>query len=167
MTHLLSAINQMDESTFVALLGPVFEATPEIARAVWPQRPFQTRAELQAAMLRQMRSLPASEQLALIRAHPDLGTKAKMAEASVAEQSSAGLDQLSEAEFLSFQQLNQSYREKFEFPFIIAVRDHTKASILAAFQQRLQNSQAVEQAAALEQIGEIARLRLEAWVSDD
>jgi 2-oxo-4-hydroxy-4-carboxy-5-ureidoimidazoline decarboxylase len=105
------------------------------------------------------------EQLALIRAHPELAGKAavdgSLTEASAAEQASAGLDRLSEAEFDRFHALNAAYREKFGFPFIICVRLTNKAGILAAMERRLANDRDTEIAAALREIGEIARLRLE------
>ena len=105
------------------------------------------------------------EQLALIRAHPELAGKAavdgSLTEASAAEQASAGLDRLSQAEFDRFHALNAAYREKFGFPFIICVRLTDKAGILAAMERRLANDRDTEIATALEQIGEIVRLRLE------
>lgn len=105
------------------------------------------------------------EQLALIRAHPELAGKAAidrtLTVASSAEQASAGLDRLSEAEFARFHELNAAYRERFGFPFIICVRLTDKAGILAAMAQRLGNDRATEIATALAQIGEIVRLRLE------
>ncbi|MFN5765028.1 MAG: 2-oxo-4-hydroxy-4-carboxy-5-ureidoimidazoline decarboxylase, partial [Pseudanabaena sp.] len=99
-------------------------------------------------------------QLKLICAHPDLGSKFKMAEASVQEQSTVGLDQLSATEYDRFQYLNQAYKDKFAFPFIIAVRNHTKDSILKAFEQRLLNNLEVEKKQAIAEIIEIARWRL-------
>ena len=106
------------------------------------------------------------EQLALIRAHPELAGKAAvdgtLTEASAAEQASAGLDRLTQAEFDRFQALNAAYREKFGFPFIICVRLTDKAGILAAMERRLGNDRDAEIAEALHQIGEIVRLRLEA-----
>jgi 2-oxo-4-hydroxy-4-carboxy-5-ureidoimidazoline decarboxylase len=105
------------------------------------------------------------EQLALIRAHPELAGKAavdgSLTEASAAEQASAGLDRLSQAEFDRFHALNAAYREKFGFPFIICVRLTDKAGILAAMERRLANDRDTEIAAALDEIGEIVRLRLE------
>jgi 2-oxo-4-hydroxy-4-carboxy-5-ureidoimidazoline decarboxylase len=104
------------------------------------------------------------EQLALIRAHPELAGKAAvdgtLTEASAAEQASAGLDRLTRAEFDRFHALNAAYREKFHFPFIICVRLTDKAGILAAMERRLGNDRDAEIAAALAQIGEIVRLRL-------
>lgn len=107
----------------------------------------------------------AEEQLALIRAHPELAGKAAidrtLTEASAAEQASAGLDRLSEAEFARFHALNAAYRERFGFPFIICVRLTDKAGILAAMETRLTNDRETEIATAIAQIGEIVRLRLE------
>jgi 2-oxo-4-hydroxy-4-carboxy-5-ureidoimidazoline decarboxylase len=105
------------------------------------------------------------EQLALIRAHPELAGKAavdgRLTEASAAEQASAGLDRLSQAEFDRFHALNVAYRQKFGFPFIICVRLTDRAGILAAMERRLANDRDTEIAAALDEIGEIVRLRLE------
>ena len=107
----------------------------------------------------------ADEQLALIRAHPELAGMAALdrilTAASAAEQASAGLDQLSEAEFARFHALNAAYRERFDFPFIICVRLTDKAGILAAMEQRLRNDRESEIVTAIAQIGEIVRLRLE------
>ena len=106
------------------------------------------------------------EKLALIRAHPELAGKAaidgSLTEASAAEQASAGLDRLTPAEFDRFHALNAAYREKFGFPFIICVRLTDKAGILDAMERRLGNDRDTEIATAIEQIGEIVRLRLEA-----
>jgi 2-oxo-4-hydroxy-4-carboxy-5-ureidoimidazoline decarboxylase len=103
------------------------------------------------------------EQLALIRAHPELATKARvdLTEASAAEQASAGLDRLSQGEFDRFHALNAAYRDKFGFPFIICVRLTDKAGILAAMERRLANDRDTEIAAAIDEIGKIVRLRLE------
>jgi 2-oxo-4-hydroxy-4-carboxy-5-ureidoimidazoline decarboxylase len=106
-----------------------------------------------------------AEQLSLIRAHPELAGKAAvdgtLTEASAAEQASAGLDRLTQAEFDRFHALNAAYRERFGFPFIICVRLTDKAGILAAMARRLGNDRDAEIAEALAQIGEIVRLRLE------
>ena len=105
------------------------------------------------------------EQLALIRAHPELAGKAAidrtLTDASAAEQASAGLDRLTRQEYDRFHALNAAYRKRFDFPFIICVRLTDKAGILAAMEQRLGNGRDEEIATALAQIGEIVRLRLE------
>ena len=99
--------------------------------------------------------------LELIRAHPDLGTRLKLSDSSTAEQASAGLDQLSPDEFERFTALNDRYRERFGFPFIIAVRDNTRAQILEAFVRRIGNDREAEVSTALTQIARIARIRLD------
>ena len=117
-------------------------------------------ADLMAVVL----AASPEEQLALIRAHPELAGKAAMdaslTEASAAEQASAGLDRLTPDEFAQFHALNAAYRDKFGFPFIICVRLTDKAGILAAMAARLVHSREAELATALAQIGEIVRLRL-------
>ena len=118
-----------------------------------------------ADLIAVVREASPDEQLALIRAHPELAGKAavdgSLTHASAAEQASAGLDRLTQAEFDRFHVLNAAYRERFGFPFIICVRLTDKAGILAAMQRRLANDRETEIATALEQIGEIVRLRLE------
>jgi len=107
-----------------------------------------------------VRSLPLEEQDTLIKKHPDLATKAQMADASVQEQTAAGLNTLTPDEYNRFQELNQAYRAQFGFPFIIAVRNHNKASILDAFVHRLENSLEKERASAIDEISKIAYFRL-------
>ncbi|BBC73827.1 OHCU decarboxylase [Altererythrobacter sp. B11] len=118
-----------------------------------------------ADLMAVLRAASLEEQLAVIRAHPELAGKAAvdctLTEASAAEQASAGLDRLTQEEFGRFHALNAAYRERFGFPFIICVRLNDKAGILAAMEARLANDREAEIAEALHQIGEIVRLRLE------
>jgi 2-oxo-4-hydroxy-4-carboxy-5-ureidoimidazoline decarboxylase len=135
----------------------LFEHSPWVeARAA-----SRSHADLMAAV----HAATPDEQLALIRAHPELAGKAAvdctLTEASAAEQASAGLDRLTRAEFDRFHALNAAYRDRFGFPFIICVRLTDKAGILAAMERRLSNDRDAEIAEALHQIGEIVRLRLE------
>jgi 2-oxo-4-hydroxy-4-carboxy-5-ureidoimidazoline decarboxylase len=160
MPYSLSELNQMSQADFVAALGAVFEDTPAIAQQVWHQRPFTDEVELHRCMVDVVKSASPEEQLALIRAHPDLGSKAKMAEASVQEQAGVGLDRLRPEEYDRFRMLNKAYQEKFGFPFIIAVKNHTVTSILEAFVHRLENSVAMEIKQALSEIVQIAEFRL-------
>jgi 2-oxo-4-hydroxy-4-carboxy-5-ureidoimidazoline decarboxylase len=166
MPYTLAQINAMTKTEFIAAIGPAFEDTPSIAAQVWPQRPFASVADLHGKMVAIVQAMAPADQLALIRAHPDLGTRVAMAEASVAEQSKAGLNTLSPGEYEQFQRLNQRYKETFGFPFILAVAGHTKASTLENFAQRLDHAPAVEQVTALQEIEKIARLRLESWVQE-
>lgn len=157
----LSQLNQMTQSEFVEALGTIFESSPWVAKQAWLKRPFTDIDTLHQTMVDGVNNNSYEQQLMLIRAHPDLGTKAKMAEASVREQSGVGLDRLSSSEYERFQTLNQNYQDKFGFPFIIAVKNQTKESILEAFEQRLKNSVQLEQETALKQIAKIAKFRLE------
>ena len=161
----LESLNAADEAGFVAALGDIYEHAPWVAQAVCGQRPFSTLAGLHDAMMAAVRAAPADRRLALIKGHPDLAGKAARAGLltadSKAEQTSAGLDRLSEAEFAQFHRLNDAYREKFAMPFIICVRRHGKDSILRQFERRLHNSMAAETEAALGEIFRIAALRLD------
>jgi 2-oxo-4-hydroxy-4-carboxy-5-ureidoimidazoline decarboxylase len=143
-------------------MSALFEHSPWVeARADARASTGDRHADLMAVV----RDAAPQEQLALIRAHPELAGKAavdgRLTQASAAEQASAGLDRLSQAEFDRFHALNAAYFEKFGFPFIICVRLTDKAGILAAMERRLANDRDTEIATALEQIGEIVRLRLE------
>ncbi|MEM8831714.1 MAG: 2-oxo-4-hydroxy-4-carboxy-5-ureidoimidazoline decarboxylase [Cyanobacteria bacterium P01_G01_bin.19] len=156
----------MSQPEFAAALGEIWEETPEIARQAWHSQPFTDIEALYRAMEAIVNDMSNGEQLALIKAHPDLGSKAKMAEASVQEQAGVGLDRLSESEYQRFQFLNQAYKNKFGFPFIVAVKYHTQESILEAFEVRLKNNQEEEKHQALAEISKIAKLRLAATIVD-
>jgi 2-oxo-4-hydroxy-4-carboxy-5-ureidoimidazoline decarboxylase len=160
MLYSIAAINQMTQSEFVAVFGAVFEDTPAIAAQAWNARPFTDLLDLHQKMLNVVQSLSQAQQIALIQAHPDLGSRVRMADASVQEQSQVGLNQLTAEEFACLQRLNQDYKAKFGFPFIVAVRYHTKASILDTFKARLHNTQDTEIQTALCEIAQITRLRL-------
>ncbi len=160
MAYSIADLNQMNQESFVATLGAVFEDTPTIAQETWNARPFADVDDLHQKMVKVVNEMTSLEKLNLIKAHPDLGSRARMAEASVKEQAGAGLDRLSPEEYERFHNLNQAYKTKFGFPFIIAVKNHTKTSILAAFDQRLTNSKDAEMQQAITEITQIARFRL-------
>lgn len=159
--YAIAQLNQMSQAEFTNTLGEIWEETPKIAEKVWQSKPFADMEVLYQAMVVVVNNMSESEQLALIKAHPNLGSKAKMAEASVQEQAGVGLNNLSESEYQYFQFLNQAYQHKFGFPFIVAVKYHTKESILETFKCRLKNNQEQEKQEAIAEISKIARLRLE------
>lgn len=165
LPYLIAELNQMSQPDFVAALGAVFEDTPAIAQKVWEQRPFTDQDDLRQKMVMIVNGLSQAEQLSLIRSHPDLGSKAKMADASVEEQLEVGLDRLTSDECDRFHQLNQAYKSQFGFPFIIAVKNHTKATILQAFEQRLKNAVDTERQQALSEIIQIAYFRLHSLIN--
>ncbi len=160
----LAELNDADQEWFTAALGFVFEGSPHFAARAWRLRPFVSFEHLFAALQAVVKRASDPEQLALIRAHPDLAGKAAIAgeltDDSRREQSSASLDRLTAQQFARFTRLNAAYRDRFGFPFIICVREHTRESILASFETRLGNDDAQERAGALAEIGKIARLRL-------
>lgn len=156
----LSEVNRLDREAFVERLGWVFEHSPWVAERAWATRPWTSVDMLHQAMCQMVEAAPIALKLALIRAHPDLGSRARMAAASVQEQKGAGLDTLTPEEFDRLQSLNRAYTEKFGFPFILAVRGLTKRDILQALEERLERDQEAEFEAALEQIYRIAGFRL-------
>ncbi len=160
MVDRVKALNEMSQEAFVEALEGVFEETPTIAAQAWDKRPFCDGEHLFEVLVAQMWAMSAEEQLALIRRHPDLGSRVRMGVCSVAEQASAGLDRLTPQEFDRFLGLNQAYQERFGFPFIMAVKDQTKETILGAFAARLYSSVSVEHQKALEEITKIVRFRL-------
>jgi OHCU decarboxylase len=161
----MESINQLGQAEFVERFGPLFEHSPWIAENAWSDRPFADADELFEALRAAMYSAPRTKQLALIRAHPDLAGKAaiegSLTRSSTSEQASAGLDRLTPDEFEAFTRTNTAYRERFGFPFVVCVREHTKESILRVAAERLEHSRDEEVRVALEEIAKIARLRME------
>ena len=161
----------MDRDAFVARFGAVYEHSPWVAERAWALElgPAHDRpAGLANALARVFRTATPEERLAVLTAHPDLAGKLaqakRLTDDSTAEQASAGLDALTDAERAQFTGLNAAYVAKHGFPFIIAVRDHDKAGILAAFERRIGNDTDTEFAEACKQVERIARLRLEDMV---
>jgi chitin deacetylase len=159
--------SEMAEDAFVARYGGVFENSPWVAERAWALElgpAHDTAGGLWNAMARAFRRGSEAERLGVLRAHPDLAGKLaaarRLTAESAAEQASAGLDALTDAERARFTEMNAAYTAKHGFPFIIAVRDHDKASILEAFERRLDHDNATEFAEACRQVERIARLRL-------
>ena len=160
----LATLNTLSLTAFTQTLGAIFEHSPWVAEGAYAAKPFAGLEALHASMVTVVDQAPVVKQLALIRAHPDLAGKAALAGEltieSTSEQKSAGLDRLTADEFAKFHRLNDAYKAKFNFPFILAVRGHDKHSILAAFETRLLNDAESEKSEALRQIARIAGFRL-------
>ena len=159
--------SQMTRDRFVSLYGGIFEHSAWIAEGAFDLelgRAHDTARGLHNALARVFRSANEDQRMGVLRAHPDLAGKLAAAKRltaeSTSEQASAGLDALTDAERETFTQLNTDYVAKHGFPFIIAVRDHDKASILAAFERRINNDTATEFAEACKQVERIAEFRL-------
>lgn len=160
----LAELNAMPEEEFVARLAGVFEHSPWVAARAARARPFAQPARLHEAMCAAVAAATSAEQLALIRAHPQLksraGARDTLTEASAHEQRRAGLNGLTALEAARLEQLNAEYLRKFDFPFILAVKGHDPQSIIACLEGRLTADAAQEQRTALQQIGLIAGYRL-------
>jgi 2-oxo-4-hydroxy-4-carboxy-5-ureidoimidazoline decarboxylase len=165
----IATVGELDRPAFVARFGGVFEASPWIADAAWAEGPFADVDALHAALVAVVDAAPREQRLALIRAHPDLAGKAAIAgdltPESTAEQASAGLDRLTPGQFARVTELNDAYRERFGFPFVICARDHDADAIIAAMERRVAHDPDTEEQTALAQIARIARLRLEDLVA--
>jgi OHCU decarboxylase len=180
----LGEVNWLGRDEFVSRLGSVFESSPWVAERAWGSRPFGSFSELYGAMVRAVDEASSEQRIALIRAHPDLAGKAAVAgeltRESTREQASAGLDRLTPKEYEDFTEMNRAYRERFGFPMIVCVREHTKMPstadeiptltkehILRNARDRLKNSREEEIEVALGEIAKIARFRLEDLVETD
>lgn len=160
----LRELNILDREAFVAAIGWVFEDSPWVAWRAWELRPFPSREALHRAMAQQVDAASREEQLALLRAHPDLGARARMSAASTREQGGAGLDQLTADEYAQLTTWNQAYRDNFGFPFLFAVKGSGKSAIMEALRRRAVADPEAEVAEALAQVYQIAGFRLETVV---
>jgi 2-oxo-4-hydroxy-4-carboxy-5-ureidoimidazoline decarboxylase len=169
VSQTLSTLNASDRAAFVAALGHLFEHSPWVAEETFAKRPFADADGLHAALCRTMLDAPRERRLALVRAHPDLaGRLARAGELtpdSAREQSGAGLDRLNPGEASEIQRLNDAYKARFGFPFVICARLNAKGAILAAMRSRAGNGPEEELSTALGEIAKIARLRLNQVIS--
>jgi 2-oxo-4-hydroxy-4-carboxy-5-ureidoimidazoline decarboxylase len=160
----IDEVNALDFLRFIDLLGGVYEKSPWVAGHVWRERPFRSGEELRRQMQLAVQVAGLDRQLTLLRAHPDLGTRAQPGEAlgefSSKEQQGAGLDQLTRDEHETLLLLNRQYLSRFGFPFIYAVRGSGRHDVLAALTMRLESSPDEEFAQALHEVHRIAGFRL-------
>jgi len=166
----LRELNELDRDGFMARLGAIYEHSPWVAAGAWPERPFESVETLWYAMQSAVEAATRTKQLGLIRAHPELAGRLAVAgqltEASRREQAGAGLDRCTPEEFTRLQELNAAYRDRFDLPFVVAVRGLTRGDIIARLAQRLVNSPDEELATCLHEIGRIARFRLQDLVRE-
>lgn len=165
----LADLNALGREGFVAKLGHIFEHSPWVAERAWDARPFATVDQLHATMVGVVDAAAREEQLALIRAHPELlGRLAQptaLSAESRVEQAGAGLNAAGDSELATLASLNARYRAKFGFPFIVAVRGMNRAEIVARMEERLGHTPEEEFPECLRQIARIARFRLEDLVA--
>jgi len=159
--------SRMSREGFTATFGGIFEHSPWVAEEAWDaglNGKADQAADLHARMCAVLRAASPDRQLAVLNAHPDLAGRLAVAGQltadSTTEQASAGLDKCSPAEFERLQTLNEAYKAKFGFPFIMAVKGRTRAEIIQAFEERVNNDAETEFPTALAQVERIALLRL-------
>lgn len=166
----LDEVNSLGEEAFVQELGGLFEGQPWIVAGAWPRRPFASLEALYQTLCSIMYEASVEQQVALLRAHPDLVGRAALAgtlsPASTGEQAAAGLDRLTSEEIATFQSNNQAYRARFGFPFVICARANKKASMLAGFAARLSHTYDQEISLALAEVAKICALRLDDLVEE-
>ena len=166
MSNTLASINQLSRPQFVETLGSIFEHSPWVAEAAFELRPFESLIQLHAAMVGIVDQASHQQRMTLIRNHPELAGKEASAGTlttdSRKEQAGAGLDQCSPEQLKQLQSLNQTYQEKFEFPFIIAVTGLNRSQIIEALALRGQNTVEVEFVTSLAEIAKIGKIRLDA-----
>jgi 2-oxo-4-hydroxy-4-carboxy-5-ureidoimidazoline decarboxylase len=166
----IAALNDLPRGEFVARLAEIYEHSPWVAEAAYAHRPFASRAALHAAMEAAVAGADEGHRLALLRAHPELASRAafrgELTAHSLSEQGGSGLLEAPASSVERMQALNAAYSEKFGFPFIIAVKGIDRDTILARLEARLGNIPEAERQEALRQVGRIGALRLEALIAD-
>ncbi len=161
----LDHLNTCKPGAFCAALADIWEHAPWVAESVVNQRPFASIESLHKAMVNVVARMGEAERIAFYAGHPELGgedaRRGTMTASSVAEQGTLALEQLDAQDAKRWDALNQAYRARFGFPFILCIRRHTRESALLAFRQRLEQDRATELANALDEIAAITRLRLD------
>lgn len=165
----LDVLSQLDRAAFMAEVGAVFEHSPWVMERAWALRPFTDRQALSLAMERVLGAAQRGELLDLILAHPELASKAalrgELTEDSAREQAGAGLTACSPEELAELRWLNDAYRQKFGWPFIVAVKGLSRQDILAEMRRRLERHPEDEFQEALQQILRIANFRLDGLIA--
>jgi 2-oxo-4-hydroxy-4-carboxy-5-ureidoimidazoline decarboxylase len=162
--HRIENVNQMDEPTFISLFGAVYEHSPWVAKEAWQRRPFASLDSLHSVMDEVVQGAGPTEQMVLIKAHPELAGRlaqsGQLTAESRSEQAHAGLTSLSADLTRRMLELNRAYQQKFGFPFIICARLNNVSTILQAMENRLAHTEETEFQTALREISKIAKLRL-------
>ena len=153
-------VNNLRKSDFISIFGNVFEKTQWIAEKAYDSKPYKNFEELFSKMMEIFENSKKERHLEILNAHPDLAVEKKLTEDSKNEQKNASLNQCTNEEFVEFRKLNNEYKKKFGFPFIIAVKGKNKEEILNSFRQRITNNINLEFEEAKKQVKKIASFRL-------
>jgi OHCU decarboxylase len=156
----IDKVNKLSKSDFISIFGNVFEKTEWIAQKSYDLKPYKNFEELFSKMMEVFENIEKEKHLEILNAHPNLAVEKKLTRDSKNEQKNASLNQCTEKEFLEFKKLNEEYKKKFGFPFIIAVKGKNKEEILNSFRQRITNNINLEFIEAKKQVKKIAIFRL-------
>ena len=160
---MINKINKLSKSEFIKVFANIFENARWIAEELYNQKPFDNFEALSSKMLNIFEATTREKQLKILNAHPDLANKIKISlltPDSLKEQTSVGLDRCTEEELDEFKHLNEQYKKKFGFPFILAVKGKNKNEILDNFKKRISFDPITEFDQAIKQVKQIASLRL-------
>ena len=158
--NLIDKFNQLNKSEFISIFGNVFEKTEWIAERCYESKPYNNLDELVSKMMKIFENIEKERHLEILNSHPDLAVEKKLTKDSKNEQKNASLNQCTDEEFIEFKKLNEEYKKKFSFPFIIAVKGKNKEEILNSFRQRITNNINLEFEEAKKQVKKIASFRL-------
>ena len=156
----IDKVNKLNKSDFISIFGNVFEKTEWIAQKSYDSKPYKNFEELFSKMVEIFENSNKESHIKILNAHPDLAIGKRLTEDSKNEQQNASLNQCTNEEFLEFKKLNEEYKKKFGFPFIIAVKGKNKEEILNSFRQRITNNINLEFEEAKKQVKKIASFRL-------
>jgi OHCU decarboxylase len=156
----IDKFNKLSKAEFISIFRNIFEKTEWIAERCYESKPYNNLDELVSKMMKIFENIEKERHLEILNSHPDLAVEKKLTEDSKNEQKNASLDQCTDEEFVEFKKLNEEYKKKFGFPFIIAVKGKNKEEILNSFRQRITNNINLEFEEAKKQVKKIASFRL-------
>ena len=156
----IDKFNKLSKAEFISIFGNIFEKTEWIAEKCYESKPYNNLDELVSKMMKIFENIEKERHLEILNSHPDLAVEKKLTEDSKNEQKNASLNQCTDEEFVEFKKLNEEYKKKFGFPFIIAVKGKNKEEILNSFRQRITNNINLEFEEAKKQVKKIASFRL-------
>ncbi len=158
--NLTDKFNKLDKAEFISTFGNIFEKTEWIAERCYESKPYNNLDQLVSKMMEIFENTEKKRHLEILNSHPDLAVEKKLTDDSKNEQKNANLNQCTNEEFVEFKKLNEEYKKKFGFPFIIAVKGKNKEEILNNFRQRITNNINSEFEEAKKQVKKIANFRL-------
>ena len=156
----IDKFNKLSKTEFISIFGNIFEKTEWIAERCYESKPYNNLDELVSKMMKIFENIDKEKHLEILNSHPDLAVEKKLTKDSKNEQKNASLNQCTDEEFIEFKKLNEKYKKKFGFPFIVAVKGKNKEEILNSFRQRITNNINLEFEEAKKQVKKIASFRL-------